>query len=143
MAKVIAVNISEKKGEIKHQIERGYFEVNHGLVGDIHAGNGHRQVSLLGQETIDQMAAMGVEGFCTVKFIGNLITQGIKLSNLQVGSKLKIGETILEITQIGKECYLDCPIKAQADDCLMPKESIFTRVIEAGWIKQGDVIEII
>ncbi|MDF2673097.1 MAG: hypothetical protein K0R09_1362 [Clostridiales bacterium] len=143
MTKVLAVNISEKKGEIKHQIEKGYFEVNNGLVGDIHAGNGHRQVSLLGQETIDQMDAMGVEGFCTVKFIGNLTTQGIKLSNLQVGSKLKIGGTILEITQIGKECYLDCPIKAQADDCLMPKESIFARVIVAGWIKPEDRIEII
>lgn len=143
MAKVLAVNISEKKGVIKHPMEKGYFEVNHGLVGDAHAGNWHRQVSLLGQESIDKMTAMGIEGLCTGKFAENITTEGIELFTLPVGTRLKIGETIMEVTQIGKECHVGCQIRTQVGDCIMPREGIFTKVIEAGWIKPGDDIEII
>lgn len=143
MAKVLAVNISEKKGIIKHPIDKGYFEVDHGLVGDAHAGKWHRQVSLLGQESIDKMTAMGVEGLCMGKFAENITTEGIELFTLPVGTKLKIGETLMEVTQIGKECHTGCQIRNLVGDCIMPREGIFTRVLEAGWIKPGDDIEIL
>lgn len=143
MAKVLAVNISEKKGVIKHPIEKGYFEVDHGLLGDAHAGKWHRQVSLLGQESIDKMTAMGIEGLCTGKFAENLTTEGIELYTLPVGTKLKIGDTLMEVTQIGKECHAGCQIRTQVGDCIMPREGIFTRVLEAGWVKSGDEIEVV
>lgn len=143
MAKVLAVNISEQKGVIKIPIEKGYFEVEHGLVGDAHAGKWHRQVSLLGQESVDKMTAMGVKGLCVGKFAENLTTEGIELFKLPVGTKLSIGETIMEVTQIGKQCHVGCQIRTQVGDCIMPREGIFTRVLKAGWIKPGDEIEII
>jgi MOSC domain-containing protein YiiM len=143
MAKVLAVNISEEKGVIKTPIEKGYFEVEHGLVGDAHAGKWHRQVSLLGQESVDKMTAMGVKGLCVGKFAENLTTEGILLFNLPVGTRLSIGETLMEVTQIGKQCHAGCQIKTQVGDCIMPREGIFTRVLKAGWIKPGDEINIL
>jgi MOSC domain-containing protein YiiM len=143
MAKVLAVNISEEKGVIKTPIEKGYFEVEHGLVGDAHAGKWHRQVSLLGQESVDKMTAMGVKGLCVGKFAENLTTEGIVLFNLPVGTRLSIGETLMEVTQIGKQCHAGCQIKTQVGDCIMPREGIFTRVLKAGWIKPGDEINIL
>jgi MOSC domain-containing protein YiiM len=143
MAKVLAVNISEQKGVIKTPIEKGYFEVEHGLVGDAHAGKWHRQVSLLGQESVDKMTAMGVKGLCVGKFAENLTTEGIELFKLPVGTKLEIGETLMEVTQIGKQCHAGCQIRTQVGDCIMPREGIFTRVLKAGWIVPGDEIKIV
>lgn len=143
MAKVIAVNISEKKGEIKHPIEKGFFKENHGLVGDAHAGNWHRQVSLLGNESIEKMKNLGVDGLCSGKFAENLTTEGICLYELPVGTKLKVGEVIMEVTQIGKECHVGCQIRQLVGDCIMPREGIFTKILEEGWIKSGDEIQII
>lgn len=143
MAKVTAVNISDKKGIIKKPIEKGYFKVDHGLVGDAHADNWHRQVSLLGQESIDKMIKAGVEGLSPGKFAENLTTEGIILYELPIGTKLKIGEVIMEVTQIGKECHHGCAIKKQVGDCIMPREGIFTKVLVPGWIKPWDEIEIL
>jgi MOSC domain-containing protein YiiM len=143
MARVIAVNISEKKGVVKHPIEKGFFKVNHGLEGDAHAGNWHRQVSLLGDESIEKVRAMGVKGLCSGKFAENLTTEGIVLYKLPVGTKLKIGEVTMEVTQIGKECHLGCEIRNLIGDCVMPREGIFTKVLTEGWICPGDEIEII
>jgi Uncharacterized protein conserved in bacteria len=143
MSRITAVNISEKKGVVKHPIEKGYFIVNHGLEGDAHAGNWHRQVSLLGQESIDKMKASGVEGLCSGKFAENLTTEGIILYELPVGTKMKIGEVILEVTQIGKECHQGCEIRKLVGDCVMPREGIFAKVLEAGFIKAGDKVEIL
>ncbi len=143
MGKVIAINISEKKGVIKTPIEEGLFEKEHGLVGDAHAGKWHRQVSLLGQESIDKMKASGVEGLDPGKFAENITTQGIILHKLPVGTKMKIGETIQEVTQIGKECHGGCEIKRLVGDCVMPREGIFTKILQGGRIKSGDTIEII
>jgi len=140
MAKVTAVNISEKKGVIKHPIESGFFKIDHGIVGDAHAGNWHRQVSFLGEESIDKMRATGVEGLCSGKFAENLTTEGIVLYELPVGTKLKIGEVVLEVTQIGKECHKGCEIMKLVGDCIMPREGIFARVLEEGYIKAGDDI---
>lgn len=143
MAKVIAVNISSKKGEIKHPIDAGYFRENHGLEGDAHAGNWHRQVSLLGKESIDKMKSLGIEGLCTGKFAENITTEGIELYKLPIGTKLKIGETIMEVTQIGKECHAGCQIRNLVGDCIMPREGIFTKVLKSGYVRDGDEIEIL
>jgi MOSC domain-containing protein YiiM len=140
---ILAINISEKKGVVKKDIEKGYFEVNHGLVGDAHAGNGHRQVSLLAQETIDKMRKLEIKGFCTNKFVENLTTEGIDIYKLPVGTKMEIGEALLEVTQVGKECHKGCEIRKLVGDCVMPREGIFVKVINAGWIKKGDEIKIL
>jgi MOSC domain-containing protein YiiM len=142
-AKVIAINISEKKGVAKKTIEEGFFKVEHGLVGDAHAGNWHRQVSLLGIESINKMKDLGVEGLCTGKFAENLTTEGIMLYELPIGTKLEIGETIQEVTQIGKECHTKCAIYHQVGNCVMPTDGIFTKVLKEGTIKPGDIIKII
>ncbi len=143
MAKVVAVNISEKKGVPKHSIGKGYFGVNHGLVGDAHAGNWHRQVSLLGIESIEKVRAEGLKELCIGKFAENITTQGILLYELPVGTRLKIGEALMEVTQIGKECHQGCAIRKLVGNCVMPREGIFTKVISPGWVKAGDTIEIV
>ncbi len=143
MAKVVAVNISEKKGVIKKPIEKGFFKVNHGLEGDAHAGKWHRQVSLLGQESINKMIDKGIKDLTPGKFAENITTEGIILYELPIGTKLRIGETEMEVTQIGKECHQGCEIRKLTGDCVMPREGIFTRVLKEGIIKAGDEVQII
>ncbi|MDF2520355.1 MAG: molybdenum cofactor sulfurase [Clostridia bacterium] len=143
IGKVIAINISEKKGVPKKTIEEGMFKVDHGLVGDAHAGNWHRQVSLLGIESIDKMKALGIKGLCTGKFAENITTEGLELWKLPVGTKLQIGETIQEVTQIGKECHTKCAIFKQIGSCVMPTEGIFTKVLKEGIVKAGDTISVL
>ncbi len=138
---VLAVNISKVKGVVKETIPSGEFKEDFGLEGDAHAGKWHRQVSLLAQESIDKMTQLGVEGLVSGKFAENITTQGIILHELPVGTRLRIGDTIHEVTQIGKECHTGCAIKAQVGQCIMPKEGIFTRVIIGGVIHSGDLIE--
>jgi MOSC domain-containing protein YiiM len=143
MARVIAINVSEKKGVPKTTVEQGEFIEDFGLKGDAHAGSGHRQVSFLGQESIDKMKAVGVKGLCTGKFAENITTEGIELYGLAVGTKFQISDVIFEVTQIGKECHRKCAIYHQLGDCIMPKEGIFSRVLKGGVIKAGDVIAVI
>jgi MOSC domain-containing protein YiiM len=143
MSKILAVNISDKKGVVKNPIEKGYFIEDHGLDGDAHAGKWIRQVSLLAQESVDKMTAKGAEDLCVGVFAENLTTEGIVLYELPVGTKLKIGETKMEVTQIGKKCHIGCEIKNLVGDCIMPKEGIFTKVLKSGWIKPGDEIVIL
>ncbi len=141
--KILAVNISEKKGVFKKPIEQGEFKVDHGLVGDAHAGSWHRQVSLLGIESINKMKELGIEGLSEGKFAENLTTEGIELWKLPVGTRLKIGETEQEVTQIGKECHVKCEIFNKIGSCIMPTEGIFTKVLKDGIIKPGDEIEVL
>ncbi len=139
MAHVEAVCISENKGERKKPVESVELRENHGIVGDGHAGDWHRQVSLLAAESIDKMRAMGLN----VKagdFAENITTNGIELVSLPIGSHLQVGGTLLEITQIGKECHTRCAIFYQAGDCVMPKEGIFAKVITCGTVRPGDEI---
>lgn len=143
MAKVLAVNISEKKGVIKHPIPEGEFIVDWGLKDDAHGGNWHRQVSLLGKESVDKMTKLGIEGLCSGKFAENLTTEGITLYALPIGTKLKINDVVMEVTQIGKECHLGCQIRQLVGDCIMPREGIFTKIITPGVIRPGDDIEIL
>jgi MOSC domain-containing protein YiiM len=142
MAKVLAVCISEKKGERKKPVAAVTLREAHGIVGDAHAGDWHRQVSLLAQESIDKMRRLGLD-VNAGDFAENITTSGIDLVALPVGSRLKIGETLLEVTQIGKECHTRCAIFYQAGDCVMPKEGIFVRVLAGGTVQPGDGIEIL
>lgn len=143
MAKVIAISISEKKGVPKENIPEGNFIEDFGLEGDAHAGKWHRQVSLLGVESINKMKDMGIKGLCSGKFAENITTEGINLYELPVGTKLEMGETLHEVTQIGKECHAGCAIFQQIGQCIMPKEGIFTKVLKGGKIKVGDEIKVI
>lgn len=142
MACVKAVCISEKKGTRKLEVPKINVVVNHGIVGDAHAGNWHRQISLLAEESIDKMRQSGME-LTPGAFAENIITEGIELKTLLVGTKLRIGNVLLEVTQIGKECHNDCEIKRTAGKCVMPTEGIFAIVLTDGMISSGDTIEIV
>lgn len=140
MASVVAINISDKKGTPKRTIDKGEFIVDFGLKGDAHGGNWHRQVSLLGMESIQKMRDMGVKGLCSGKFAENITTEGIELNKLAIGTRLKINDVVLEITQIGKQCHKKCAIYHQIGDCVMPTDGIFARVIVGGEINAGDEV---
>ncbi len=141
--KVVSINISDKKGVIKTPIKEGIFIEDHGLKGDAHAGDWHRQVSLLAIESFNKMENLGVEGLVPGVFAENITTEGLELFSLPVGTRFKIGDTIQELTQIGKECHSGCAISKKVGKCVMPKEGIFTKVIKGGVIREGDFIEII
>lgn len=141
--KVVSVNISEKKGTIKTPIEVGKFIEDFGLENDAHSGTGIRQVSLLAVESIEFMNNNGGNGLKAGDFAENITTEGIIVHKLPVGTKLRIGETIQEVTQIGKQCHVGCEISKSVGNCIMPKEGIFTRILQAGNIKAGDSIEVI
>ncbi|MDD2273084.1 MAG: MOSC domain-containing protein [Desulfuromonadaceae bacterium] len=139
MIHVVAVNMSEKKGERKSPVTAVDLLVNHGIAGDAHAGDWHRQVSLLAEESIDKMRALGLN-VNAGDFAENITTQGINLVSLPVGSLLQVGESLLEITQIGKECHNRCAIFYQAGDCVMPKEGVFAKVVTGGTVRPIDKV---
>ncbi|HBN07172.1 MAG TPA: MOSC domain-containing protein [Cyanobacteria bacterium UBA8530] len=140
MAIITAVCTSESKGTRKKNVSEGFLKIDHGLVGDAHAGHWHRQLSLLAQESIDKMRAKGLD-VGPGDFGENFTTEGLELISLPIGSLLKIGETLVEVTQIGKECHSRCAIYYQAGDCVMPKEGIFAKVLKEGTVRVGDLIE--
>lgn len=139
---VVSVNISDKKGVVKTPIAEGEFIEDFGLKSDAHAGKWHRQVSLLGIESIEKMKRNGLDELQLGDFAENITTSGILLYELPIGTRLKVGECELEVTQIGKQCHAGCAIKQKVGDCVMPREGIFARVIKGGKIKAGDAIEI-
>lgn len=141
--KVISINKSDIKGVIKEPIGEGIFIENFGLEGDAHGGDWHRQVSLLAIESFDKMENQGIEGLVPGVFAENITTEGIELFSLPVGTRFKIGESIQELTQIGKKCHTGCAISQQVGKCVMPKEGIFTKLIKGGRVKVGDSIEVI
>ena len=142
LASVIAVCISKEKGTVKTSVPEIIVRDNHGIIGDAHAGEGNRQVSLLAAESVDKIR----EKLPDIKagaFAENILTLSIILHELPIGTKLQINDTILEVTQIGKECHNDgCVIKKKTGDCVMPREGIFASVIKGGRIKPGDLIEL-
>jgi len=141
MARIISINISEKKGTRKRPVMEAVINEDFGIVGDAHGGAWHRQISLLGIESIEKMRQKGLH-VNPGDFAENITTEGIDLLSLPIGTKLKIGPVLAEVTQIGKECHTRCAIYRQAGDCVMPKEGIFVRVLKGGKIKTGDLIEI-
>ena len=143
MAYVTAVNISEKKGVRKQAVPYVELKRHHGIVGDAHAGDWHRQISLLADESVDTMREVCPIELDAGVFAENINTRGIELKTLPVGTHLRVGETELEDTQIGKQCHNDCQIKRTAGKCVMPTEGIFAIVIKEGRVKAGDEIEVL
>ena len=143
MARVVSVNISEKKGTLKKPVPEIELKLRHGIVGDAHAGDGHRQISLLAEESIDTMSPRSPLALDPCVFAENINTEGIDLKGLPVGTHLRIGETEVEVTQIGKECHHDCAIKKAVGKCVMPTEGIFAVVVKEGVVRPGDEIEVL
>ena len=140
--RVVAVCISTQKGERKTPMESVELRPGYGIVGDAHAGDWHRQVSLLAIESIRKMQKLGLD-VDMGDFAENMTTEGIDLVNLPIGTQLEVGETLLEVTQIGKECHTRCAIYHQAGDCVMPKEGIFAKVLRGGKAQPGDSASVI
>lgn len=143
MAKVVAVNVSEKKGVVKKPVSEINLIEDFGIEADAHAGKWHRQISLLAVESIEKMKKLGLHKLDFGVFAENITTEGIDLPALPVGTKLEIGEALLEITQIGKECHHGCEIRHIVGDCVMPREGIFARVLKGGKITPEDEIKIV
>ncbi len=138
-----AISISKEKGTQKTNVLDAELRVDHGLIGDAHAGDWHRQISLLGIESIQKMIDKGAH-VSPGNFAENITTEGVDLYSLPIGTKLKLGESvILEVTQLGKECHSRCAIYEQIGDCIMPREGIFAKVLSPGRIQIADTIEVI
>lgn len=140
MGEIRAICISEQRGTKKYEIAQAEFKEEWGIVGDAHAGQWHRQVSLLSLEKIDAFRSRGAD-IEYGAFGENLVVEGFDLAALPVGSRLQAGDVLLEVTQIGKECHSHCEIYERMGECIMPKEGIFARVLHGGKIKKGDKIE--
>lgn len=145
--KVVSINISKKKGVMKTPIKEGNFIENYGLEGDGHGGNSYKQVSLIGKESVESREML-IKKYLKPenlfgKFAENITTEGITLYELSIGTKIRIGETLQEITQIGKKPEEVTPIKGLEVESLLPLEGIFTKVVKGGLVKVGDEIEVI
>lgn len=140
--KIVAVNISANKGERKTPVPLAELKAGHGMVGDAHAGEWRRQVSLLAVESIRKMQQLGLS-VTAGDFAENITTEGILLAALPIGARIAVGDALLEVTQIGKECHTRCAIYHQAGDCVMPKEGIFAAVLRGGKIRPGDPFEVL
>jgi len=141
--RVLAVCVSEKKGEQKHEVDVVHLRPDHGIDGDAHAGNWHRQVSLLGAESVKKVQDKIDFTLKNGDFAENILTEGLILHELPVGTRLKVGNALTKVTQIGKECHYGCAIREAAGDCVMPREGIFVKVLEPGDIRAGDEIAIV
>ncbi len=142
MGKILAICISEKKGVQKEPVDEATLIEDWGIEKDAHGGKWHRQVSLLSFEKIEGFRAKGAE-VDFGDFGENLVVEGFDLRQVPVGTRFQIGEAILELTQIGKECHSHCAIFHAVGDCIMPREGVFTQVIKGGKIKTGDTIEML
>jgi MOSC domain-containing protein YiiM len=135
---VVSVNVSSRTGEQKKPVQRAVLREGHGIEGDAHAGDWHRQVSLLADEDIETLRGRGIEIGCG-DFAENITTRGIDLASLPIGARLSIGPAILEITQIGKECHTGCAISRTTGDCVMPRKGVCARVISGGEIGRESI----
>ena len=142
-AKILAVCVSKEKGTRKENVGSARVRADHGIEGDAHSGPWHRQVSLLADESIEKMRQKGI-ALTYGDFGENIVTQGIDLLALGIGSTLKLGDSVVgEVSQIGKVCHDRCAIYHQIGDCIMPREGIFIKILTGGKISEGDQIEII
>ena len=142
MAAILAVCISDVRGVQKRAVDEIEVLENHGVKDDAHAGDWHRQISLLANESAEVMRQKGVD-VGPGAFGENIVTEGISVKDLPVGTYLKVGEEVLlEVTQIGKVCHDRCAIYYQAGECIMPTEGIFCKVLKPGTLRAGDRIEI-
>ena len=143
MGKLLAICTSPKRGTVKTEVPSAVLTPEWGIVGDAHAGDWHRQISLLADESVDTMRAICPLELDAGIFAENINTRGIELKTLPVGTRLRVGETELEVTQIGKQCHNDCEIKRTTGKCVMPTEGIFAVVVKEGRVRAGDTIEVL
>ncbi|MHC4323247.1 MAG: MOSC domain-containing protein [Planctomycetota bacterium] len=137
-----AISVSKQKGMQKVNVSEAELRADHGIVGDAHAGDWDRQISLLEIESIDIMASKGAD-VSPGDFAENITTEGIDLSELKIGDKLKLGtEVEITITKFGKQCHGRCIIYEQIGDCIMPRKGVFAKVRRGGSIRVGDIIEV-
>ena len=141
MGEVMGICISKKRGTAKVEVEEANLIEDFGIEHDAHAGNWHRQVSLLSFETREAFKARGAE-IDDGAFGENIIVSGIDLIHLPVGTQIKSGDVLLEVTQIGKECHSHCEIYHRMGECIMPTNGIFTRVLHGGKLKKGEQIKV-
>ncbi|MCR5358021.1 MAG: MOSC domain-containing protein [Lachnospiraceae bacterium] len=137
--KVRAICISEKRGTVKHEVPSAVLIKDHGIEGDAHAGQWHRQVSLLTGSKVDEFNQKGAN-VSNGDFGENIIIDGFDVKELPIGSVLKIGNARLRLTQRGKECHSHCRIYKRMGDCIMPREGVFAEVLEGGRINEEDVV---
>ncbi len=142
MGKIIAICISEKRGTQKKETETACLKPGFGIEGDAHAGNWHRQVSMLSVEKITDFQKAGAQ-VAFGAFGENLVVEGFDLRTVPVGTRFRIGEAVLELTQIGKECHSHCEIYKAMGDCIMPREGVFTKVVKGGSIHVGMEVEML
>jgi len=141
MINIVSIAVSQKKGTVKHCIETAELMENHGIKGDAHAGDWHRQLSFLASESIEKASSEDFK-LNFGDFAENIATTGIDWKNEPIGKIFRLGETALvEITQIGKECHKKCAIFYRTGDCIMPKEGVFAKILRGGFIRVGDRIE--
>ena len=141
--KIVAISISDRKGEKKHNISGARLIPDHGLDQDAHAGDWHRQVSLLDMQSIARIREKGLD-VDPGNFAENITTDGIRLWELPIGTHLQLGgQVVVEVTQIGKECHNRCAIFHQVGDCVMPREGIFAKVLQEGTVRPGDTIAVL
>jgi MOSC domain-containing protein YiiM len=140
-ARVVSINISDKKGVRKKTVDNAVLRVNYGIDGDAHASEKwHRQISLLALESIKKMQSKGLK-VSSGDFAENITTEGIDLPSLPIGTRMSIGKDVeVEVSQIGKVCHTRCAIYTLAGDCVMPKEGIFAKVLKGGTVQKGDII---
>ena len=137
MGRIKAICISREKGTVKERIASAELRAEHGIVGDAHAGNWHRQVSLLPAESIARVRDLMPE-LADGAFAENLVTSGLNLGVVAIGDRITIADNVvLEITQIGKDCHHGCAIRQITGDCIMPREGIFCKVVHGGQITAG------
>jgi MOSC domain-containing protein YiiM len=140
--KILSIAVSRRKGTRKQPVTEAQLVKGHGLKGDAHAGQWHRQVSFLSSESIDKTRQQGLD-VTFGDFAENIATSGIDWKRLPLGTRVRLGEiAMVEITQIGKECHKKCAIYYQAGDCIMPREGVFGRVLTSGTIRTGDPIAV-
>lgn len=142
MGQLMGICISEMRGTQKREVKEANIVEGWGIEGDAHGGNWHRQVSLLSYEKIEAFRKKGAEVDFGA-FGENLIVKGYDLRTLPLGSRFRIGDALLELTQIGKECHSHCEIYKKMGECIMPREGVFTKVIQGGKIQDGDEVEVI
>lgn len=137
---VVNIWISEEKGAPKVQVSEAIFKENHGIVGSIHSDNNNRQVTLFTREGREKIIRLNIKGLCTKRFHENITIENIDVCKLNIGQMICIGETIHEITQIGKRCFSECSIIQNGETCPLSREVIFTKVIRGGIVKKGDFV---
>lgn len=140
VGEVVAITIFNKIINTEKKVKEGIIEINKGLVGDAYSNSGERQISFFSEEGRNTIEKGNVKGLCTSRFYENITIKNLSLKNIKVGSLIKIGDSVLEISQVGKRCFPNCNLLKTDNFCPLRKDVIFAKVIKGGIIKNGDKI---